>query len=48
MANRGVKKRKSKYSNSIRLKNKSRKLNKHLSKHPKDKDAQKALKETAK
>jgi ribosomal protein S15P/S13E len=43
MANRGVKKRKTKYSNHIRLKNKTRRLNKHLNKHPEDTIAKRAL-----
>ena len=43
MANRGGKKKKSKYSNSIRIENKKRKLERHLKKHPNDADARKAL-----
>lgn len=51
MAKRGTKKKKSNYSDHIRVTNKKRKLNKHLNKiirgkkvHANDKDAQKALK----
>lgn len=43
MANRGVKKRKTKYSNAIRIKNKTRRLERHLKKHPNDLDAKKAI-----
>lgn len=43
MANKGVKKKKSKYTNGTRIKNKLRKVNKHLKKHPNDKDAANVL-----
>lgn len=43
MANRGIKKKKSNYTNGTRIKNKIKKVNKHLKKHPTDKDAEKSL-----
>lgn len=44
MANKGTKKRKSKYNNSIRIKNAIKRLTKHLKKHSNDSDAKKKLK----
>lgn len=43
MARRGNQKRKSKYTNATRIKNRLRKLSKHLKKHSNDKTAQKAI-----
>lgn len=46
MARRGAKKRKSNYTNATRIKNRLRRLSKHLSKHPNDQTAQTAVKVT--
>jgi len=46
MARRGGQKRKSNYTNNIKIKNRLRRLSKHLTKHPNDEDAQKAVKNT--
>jgi ribosomal protein S15P/S13E len=43
MARRGANKRGSKYTNTTRLRNRMRKLNKHLKNNPNDGDAIKAL-----
>lgn len=46
MARKGNQKKKSNYSNGTRIKNRLRRLSKHLLKNPQDNDAQKALKNT--
>lgn len=43
MANKSVKRKKSKYSNAIRIANKIKKLTKHTKKHKNDNAAIKAL-----
>lgn len=43
MARRGIKKKKNSYTNGTRIKNKIKKINKHLKLHPTDKDAEKSL-----
>lgn len=43
MARRGGKKRKSNYTNATRVKNRLRRISRHLSKHPNDKTAHTAL-----
>ncbi len=48
MARRGANKKGSKYTNATRLRNRLRKLTKHLRHNPEDQDAQKALKLTTK
>jgi len=44
MANRGVKKKKTKYNDSIRVRNAHRRLEKHLKNHPGDSHASRAKK----
>ena len=43
MARRGTKKRKSNYTNATRIKNRLRRLSKHISKHPNDQTAKTAV-----
>jgi ribosomal protein S15P/S13E len=43
MARKGSQKRKSNYTNATRIKNRIRRLTKHISKHPNDQNAQKAI-----
>lgn len=46
MANKGVKKKKSNYTNADRIKNRIRKLSKHIKNNPSDEVAKKALTNT--
>lgn len=46
MARKGSQKRKSNYTNATRIKNRLRRLSRHLSKHPNDQSAQTAIKVT--
>jgi ribosomal protein S15P/S13E len=48
MARRGSNKKGSNYTNGTRIKNRLRKLSKHLRNNPDDKDAQRALNNTTK